>query len=416
MTLSTEDSAHQIDFTDPALLERGLPLREFAQRRATAPVWWNPQPNSQRFFDDDGFWVISRHADIRAISKDTETWSNWAKGAVMRMPETSTREQVDAGRMFLLNMDPPQHTRMRKIVSRMFTPRAVASLDDGLRAHAHELITAAAAHRAGNFVEDIAVHVPLRAILDLLGVPTADHEHLCELADSMVNPDDPDSRHDPFTAHVEMLSYAYAMAEDRRAHPRDDIVTTLVQADIDGHALDESEFGFFVILLVIAGNETTRNAISHGLNAFLDHPDQWERYRRSRPATAVDEIIRWATPVHCFQRTARVDTEVSGVPIAAGQRVGLFYSSANYDEEVFDDPFTFDITRDPNPHLSFGGNGAHFCIGANLARLEVRTLFDTLADLVPDITKLAEPQRVRSGWLNGVKDLQVSYGQASTPG
>ena len=133
-------------------------------------------------------------------------------------------------------------------------------------------------------------------------------------------------------------------------------------------------------------------------------------------ATAVDEIIRWATPVHCFQRTARVDTEVSGVPIAAGQRVGLFYSSANYDEEVFDDPFTFDITRDPNPHLSFGGNGAHFCIGANLARLEVRTLFDTLADLVPDITKLAEPQRVRSGWLNGVKDLQVSYGQASTPG
>jgi cholest-4-en-3-one 26-monooxygenase len=410
MTASTHHTFDAIDFTDPALLERGLPLAEFAERRATAPVWWNPQAIGPAFFDDEGFWVISRHADIRSISKDTATWSNWAKGAVMRMPETSTREQVDAGRAFLLNMDPPEHTRMRKIVSRMFTPRAVAALEDDLREHARDIISAAADHGSGNFVEDIAVHLPLRAILDLLGVPEADHEHLCDLADSMVNPDDPDSMFDPFTAHIEMLGYAQAMAEDRRAHPRDDVVTVLVQADVDGHALSEIEFGFFVILLVIAGNETTRNAISHGLDAFLDRADQWELYRRERPPTAVDEIIRWATPVHCFQRTAVVDTEVGGVRIAQGQRVGLFYSAANYDDTAFDDPFTFDILRDPNPHLSFGGNGAHFCIGANLARLEVRLLFDTLADLVPDITKLAEPQRVRSGWLNGVKELRVDYG------
>ncbi len=412
MTASTHHTFDAIDFTDPALLERGLPLAEFAERRATAPVWWNPQAIGPAFFDDEGFWVISRHADIRSISKDTATWSNWAKGAVMRMPETSTREQVDAGRAFLLNMDPPEHTRMRKIVSRMFTPRAVAALEDALREHARDIISAAADHGSGNFVEDIAVHLPLRAILDLLGVPEADHEHLCDLADSMVNPDDPDSKFDPFTAHIEMLGYAQAMAEDRRAHPRDDVVTVLVQADVDGHALSEIEFGFFVILLVIAGNETTRNAISHGLDAFLDRADQWELYRRERPPTAVDEIIRWATPVHCFQRTAVVDTEVGGVRIAQGQRVGLFYSAANYDDAAFDDPFTFDILRDPNPHLSFGGNGAHFCIGANLARLEVRLLFDTLADLVPDITKLAEPQRVRSGWLNGVKELRVDYGKS----
>ncbi|MDL9945253.1 cytochrome P450 [Gordonia sp. ABSL11-1] len=410
MTASTHHTFDVIDFTDPALLERGLPLAEFAERRATAPVWWNPQAIGPAFFDDEGFWVISRHADIRSVSKDTATWSNWAKGAVMRLPETSTREQVDAGRAFLLNMDPPEHTRMRRIVSRMFTPRAVAALEDDLREHARDIIFAAADHGSGNFVEDIAVHLPLRAILDLLGVPEADHEHLCDLADSMVNPDDPDSKFDPFTAHIEMLGYAQAMAEDRRAHPRDDVVTVLVQADVDGHALSEIEFGFFVILLVIAGNETTRNAISHGLDAFLDRADQWELYRRERPPTAVDEIIRWATPVHCFQRTAVIDTEVGGVRIAQGQRVGLFYSAANYDDMAFDDPFTFDILRDPNPHLSFGGNGAHFCIGANLARLEVRLLFDTLADLVPDITKLAEPQRVRSGWLNGVKELRVDYG------
>ncbi|ROZ83190.1 cytochrome P450 [Gordonia sp. OPL2] len=413
MTASTHHAFAAIDFTDPALLERGLPLAEFAERRATAPVWWNPQAIGPAFFDDEGFWVISRHADIRKISKDTATWSNWAKGAVMRMPESATREQVDAGRAFLLNMDPPEHTRMRKIVSRMFTPRAVAALEDHLREHARDIVSAAADHGSGNFVEDIAVHLPLRAILDLLGVPESDHEHLCDLADSMVNPDDPDSKFDPFTAHIEMLGYAHAMAEDRRARPRDDVVTVLVQADVDGHALSEIEFGFFVILLVIAGNETTRNAISHGLDAFLDRADQWELYRRERPPTAVDEIIRWATPVHCFQRTAAVDTEVGGVRIAQGQRVGLFYSSANYDDTAFEDPFTFDILRDPNPHLSFGGNGAHFCIGANLARLEVRLLFDTLADLVPNITKLAEPQRVRSGWLNGVKELRVDYGSRS---
>ncbi len=409
MTTSTTRRTDDIDFTDPDLLERGLPLAEFAQRRATARVWWNPQSIGPAFFDDDGFWVISRHADIRAISKDTTTWSNREKGALMRFPEYATREQIEGSRAFLLNMDPPEHTRMRKIVSRMFTPRAVSSLEERLAAEAREIVAAAAEKGVGNFVEDVAIHLPLRAILDLLGVPAADRGYLCDLADAMTNGEDPDIKYDPFTANVELLAYAFDMADDRRAHPRDDLVTTLVQADIDGHALSDIEFGFFVMLLVIAGNETTRNAITHGVNAFLDHPAQWELFRRDRPVTAVDEIIRWATPVHCFQRTAMTDTEVGGVAITTGQRVGLFYSSANYDETVFDDPFTFDITRDPNPHLSFGGNGAHFCIGANLARLEVSLMFNTLADLVPDMAKLAEPRRVRSGWLHGVKELRVSY-------
>ena len=205
------------------------------------------------------------------------------------------------------------------------------------------------------------------------------------------------------------MGYAYNMAEERRRCPADDIVTRLIEADVDGEAMGDVEFAFFVILLAVAGNETTRNAMTHGMNAFLDHPEQWELFKRERPATAVDEIIRWATPVHCFQRTALADVEVGGVQVKKGQRVGLFYSSANYDEAVFDRPFDFDVNRNPNPHLAFGGNGAHFCIGANLARMEIKLIFNELADQIPNIAKLGEPQRLRSGWINGVKDLPVSY-------
>ncbi len=183
----------------------------------------------------------------------------------------------------------------------------------------------------------------------------------------------------------------------------------LVQADFDGDWMTEEEFGFFVMLLGVAGNETTRNAIAHGMNAFLDHPEQWELFKRERPKTASDEIVRWATPVNCFQRTARADVELGGVTIRKGQRAGLFYASGNYDEDVFDAPETFDITRDPNPHLGFGGNGTHHCIGANLARMEIALMFDAIADVIPDIGKVSDPTRVRSPWLNGLKTFAVDY-------
>ncbi|MEO7625095.1 MAG: cytochrome P450, partial [Nocardioides sp.] len=222
--------------------------------------------------------------------------------------------------------------------------------------------------------------------------------------------DDPDYDVDPAIAAAEILGYAMGMAEDRRANPRDDIITKLVTADIDGHGmLGDDEFGYFVILLAVAGNETTRNAITHGMKAFFDHPDQWELFKRERPKTTVDEIIRWATPVTVFQRTATIDTEVSGQPIKAGQRVGIFYASANHDDEVFTDPDTFDITRDPNPHVAFGGHGAHYCIGANLARLEVEIMFNVIADRLPSIAANGPERRLRSGWINGIKELPVTY-------
>jgi cholest-4-en-3-one 26-monooxygenase len=251
--------------------------------------------------------------------------------------------------------------------------------------------------------------LPLLAIADLLGVPEADRERLFAWTNAVMNNDDPEFDTDPIVANAELMGYAYNMADERRRCPADDIVTKLVQADIDGEALGETEFAFFVILLAVAGNETTRNAMTHGINAFSEFPDQWELYKRDRPETAVDEIVRWATPVHCFQRTARKDVEIGGVTIQKGQRAGLFYSSANFDEDAFDRPFEFNVLRNPNPHLAFGGNGAHYCIGANLARMEIQLIFNEIADQLPNISTVAKPRRLRSGWLNGIKDLQVAY-------
>ena len=386
-----------------------MPITEFAELRKTAPVWWNEQPSHSNIFDDGGYWVISKHQHIKEISRDNDVWSTNAKGAVMRLPDGITADQLDLTKALLINHDPPEHTRLRKLVSRLFTPRSVAALEKTLAQSAREIVAAAAEKDSGNFVDDIAMRLPLLAIADLLGVPEADREKLFHWTNSIMNTDDPDFDSDPAMANAELMGYAYTMAEERRRCPADDIVTRLVQADIDGESLGETEFAFFVILLAVAGNETTRNAMTHGINAFAENPDQWELYKRQRPETAVDEIVRWATPVHCFQRTAKVDTEIGGVAIGQGQRVGLFYSSANFDEEVFDRPFSFDILRDPNPHLAFGGQGTHYCIGANLARMEIRLIFDEIANQLPDITRMAKPRRLRSGWINGVKDLQVAY-------
>jgi cholest-4-en-3-one 26-monooxygenase len=396
------------DFTDPDVLLRGIPITEFAQLRKTAPVWWNEQPDST-IFGDRGYWVISKHQHIRDISRDNDVWSTNAKGVVMRLPEGVTAEQLDLTKALLINHDPPEHTRLRKLVSRLFTPRAVAVLEEKLARAAHDIVRAASEKDSGNFVDDIAMKLPLLAIADLIGVPEADREKLFAWTNAIMNTDDPDFDSDPTIANAELVSYAYNMAEERRRCPADDIVTRLIEADVDGESLGETEFAFFVILLAVAGNETTRNAITHGIEAFSDNPDQWGLFKRDRPETAVEEIVRWATPVHCFQRTAKVDTEVGGVAIRKGQRVGLFYSSANFDEDVFDRPFEFNILRDPNPHLAFGGQGTHYCIGANLARMEIRLIFNEIADQLPDIAKLAEPQRLRSGWINGIKDLHVSY-------
>lgn len=399
-----------IDFVDPDVLAEGIPLREFAELRRTAPVWWNAQEPGAGGFTDGGFWVISRHADIKAISRDPDTFSANRKGVVISFFEGMDEEKIELTKALLINHDPPEHTRLRRIVSRLFAPRAVAELEEKLRRAARQIVEEAADKDAGDFVTDIAARLPLLAIADLIGVPAEDRDKVFHWANSVINLEDDDAGlDDPAVANAQLLAYAYAMADDRRRCPADDIITKLVHADLDGEWMTQEEFGFFVVLLAVAGNETTRNAITHGLNAFLDNPEQWEIYRRDRPETAADEIVRWSTPVYAFQRTTTRDVELSGTRIPAGDRVGLFYASANFDEEVFENPHEFNVLRNPNPHLGFGGQGTHYCLGANLARTEINLMFNAIADVLPDIRKLGEPQRLRSAWLNGVKSFDVRY-------
>jgi cholest-4-en-3-one 26-monooxygenase len=397
------------DFTDPDLYAVRVPQEELAELRRTAPVWWNPQPPGTGGFDDGGYWAVTRHADIVEVSRDSDTYSTWENTAIIRHQEGSTREQIELQRLVMLNIDPPQHTKLRGIVSRGFTPRAIGSLREALTDRAERIMAAALDGGSGDFVRDVAAELPLQAIAELIGVPQQDRGKVFAWSNDMVGYDDPEYTADPAVAAAEIIGYSMEMAEDRRRCPRDDIVTKLTLAQVDGDSLSPDEFGFFVILLAVAGNETTRNAISHGMLAFLDHPGQWELFRAERPDSAADEIIRWATPVTVFQRTALRDTVLGGQQIKAGQRVGLFYRSANFDEEVFDHPERFDIRRSPNPHLGFGGSGAHFCLGASLARLEIDLIFNAIADAMPGIRKAGEPVRLRSGWLNGIKRLPVAY-------
>ncbi|MEV0062127.1 cytochrome P450 [Nocardia sp. NPDC050718] len=403
------------DFTDPALWETRNPVQEFAELRRNAPVWWNHQPDDQSGgFKDGGYWVVSKHEHIKEISRKPELFSSQAKGSVIRLPGQITVDQIELTSALLLNMDPPKHTKIRRIISKGFSPRAVEGLRAALAARAQAIVASAKVAGTGDFVEQVACELPLQAIAELIGVPQEDRRKLFDWSNQMLNYDDPEYGDTATTtvsdnASVELLGYAWNMAEQRRADPLDDIVSRLVHADLDGEALGSDEFGFFVILLAVAGNETTRNAITHGMKAFVDNPDQWELFKRQRPRTAADEIIRWATPVTVFQRTATADTELGGQLIREGQRVGLFYSSANFDEEAFEDPFRFDILRDPNPHLAFGGTGAHYCVGANLARLEIDLMFNAIADAMPNLSQVSAPERLRNGWINGIKHWHVRY-------
>jgi len=399
------------DLTDPDIYAERLPVEEFAELRATAPIWWNAQaPGTGGGFHDGGFWAITKHKDVKEISLRNDVFSSHENCVIPRFNNDIAREDIDLQRVVMLNMDPPQHTRLRKIIARGFTPRAIGRLRDELNERAQKIVKAAAATGSGDFVEQVACELPLQAIADLLGVPQEDRDKLFRWSNEMTGNDDPEYADiDPKASSIEVLTYAMQMATLKAENPGDDIVTTLINADIDGEKLSDDEFGFFVMMLAVAGNETSRNSITQGMMAFVDFPDQWELYKKERPETAADEIVRWATPVTCFQRTALTDYELSGVQIKKGQRVVMFYRSANFDEEVFDDPFTFNIMRNPNPHVGFGGTGEHYCIGANLAKMTINLIFNAVADHMPDLTPISAPERLRSGWLNGIKRWQVDY-------
>ncbi|SES02014.1 cholest-4-en-3-one 26-monooxygenase [Streptomyces sp. yr375] len=404
------------DFTDPDLLQHHVPLPEFAELRRAEPVRWIPQPGNVAGFQDEGYWAVTRHADVRYVSTHPEIFSSYLNTAIIRFNEHIERDSIDAQRLIMLNMDPPEHTRVRQIVQRGFTPRAIRALEGRLRARAVDIVERARASGGPDgsfdFVTAVASELPLQAIAELIGIPQEDRAKIFDWSNRMIAYDDPEFA---VTAEVgrqsaaEILAYAMNVAAERKRCPAHDIVSTLVAAENEGN-LGSDEFGFFVLMLAVAGNETTRNATTHGMHAFLTHPEQWELYKARRPDTAAEEIVRWVTPVVAFQRTATQDTELGGKLIRKGDRVGIFYASANRDPEVFDRPDSFDVTRDPNPHLGFGGGGPHFCLGKSLAVLEINLIFNAIADAMPGLRLVGDPRRLRSAWINGVKELQVSTG------
>ncbi|MBS1838112.1 MAG: cytochrome P450, partial [Actinobacteria bacterium] len=312
------------DLTNPDIYAAGVPLEEYAWLRASAPVFWNEQTQEDSSFDDGGLWVLSRHADVKTVSCARSGWSSEENTAIVRFDgKTVGYQEREIQKHMMLNMDEPRHTRVRGVVARgVFTPRGVARLEELLGGWARQIVEQARDKGTGDFVTDIACELPLQAIAELVGFPQEDRRKIFDWSNQMMAYDDPDYDVDPAVAAAEILGYATLMGDDRAAHPRDDIVTRLVVA-ADDEVLSTEEFAFFVLILAVAGNETTRNAISHGMQAFFDNPELWERYKAERPATMADEVVRYGTPVQMFQRTAMDDAEVGGQLIRKGQRVGL---------------------------------------------------------------------------------------------
>ena len=369
-------------------------------------MYWHPEPG------DTGFWAITRHADVRAVSHDHDTFSSELGGTFI---PTSDEEALASMRLTILNMDPPKHNRYRRLVSKGFTPRMIAALVEEIERRAAVVIDNICEKGEVEFVEEIAAQVPVQMICEMIGLEPEIWPRMFEVSNQLIGSrDDPDFQElpgGPQAAAMEVYALCDAVAADRRENPRDDIMTALVQAEVDGEQLDEFELNMFFITLVVAGNETTRNLINHSMLALIDNPDQAQRLRDDPSLwdTATDEMLRWGSSIHNFRRTATCDTELHGVPIKEGDKVVLYYASANRDEDVFDDPHRFDVGRTPNDHLTFGGGGVHYCLGASLARAEIRATMRQIVERLPDLELAGPVNRLHSDFVNGVKTMPVRF-------
>jgi cholest-4-en-3-one 26-monooxygenase len=391
--------------------EHGVPHEAFDTLRTSAPVHWHPEP------DGPGFWAVTRHADVVAISRDSETYSSELGATFI---DTQTDEALAQMRLTILNMDPPKHNRYRRLVSKGFTPRVVAQLEEQITTRATRIVDDVCETGQCDFVADVAARLPLEIICEMIGLPESDWHRMFELSNTMVAFDDPELQATPeagMEAATEIFLYCDAIAADRRANPRDDLMTALVQAEIDGDRLDDLELNLFFVTLVVAGNETTRNLITHGVQALIDHPDQAQRLRDdpSLYPTAVDEMLRWGTSIHNFRRTVTRDTVLGGQALAAGDKVVMYYMAANRDPEVFVDPYRFDVGRTPNDHVAFGGGGVHFCLGASLARSEIGAIVREVVERMPDLELAGPVRRLRSDFVNGVKEMPVRFTATPRP-
>ena len=395
-----------VEISNPDNYVNGFPYQMFDVLRRESPVHYQEDAKGP------AFWSLTKHADVVAASRDPVTFSSYERTSFMREPQHD--EELAQQRLMLVNMDPPEHTRLRNIVNKGFTPRMTARLEARIREFVDEIIERATDKGEGDFVREVAAELPLEVIAEVMGAPLEDRAKIFDLSNRLIGFDDPEFQTDPgdaLIAATEMYLYANELGEQVREHPRDDIVSKLRHAEVDGHHLDELEFDLFFLLLSVAGNETTRNAIAQGMLAFLENPDQWQRLRDDPGLadSAAEEIVRWAHPVNQFRRTAMRDVEIRGQLIPEGSKVILWYPSANRDEDVFTDPYTFDIGRDPNPHISFGGGGPHYCLGRHLAHLEIKVMFEVLSQRLPDIQLNGEVRRLRSNFINGLKEMPVRF-------
>jgi cytochrome P450 len=385
----------------------------FATLRREAPVSLQPEFLREGFELGKGHFAITRYDDVYHASRHPEIFSS-AQGIVIGDQSPELAEYFGS----MIAMDDPRHTRLRNIVRSAFTPRVLARIEDSVRHRARRLVDAMIAdHPDGTaeLVSALAGPLPLQIICDMMGIPEDDHQKVFEWTNVILGFGDPEiaTDFDDFVkVAMDIGAYASGLADDRRAHPGEDLTTSLVQAELDGEQLTSAEVASFFILLVVAGNETTRNAISHGVLALSRHPEQrddwWSDYETVAP-TAVEEVVRWASPVAYMRRTVTRDTELSGVKLVAGDKVTLWYGSANRDDAKFEDPWSFDVRRNPNPHVGFGGGGAHFCLGANLARREITVAFEELHRRIPDISATEEPARLQSAFIHGIKRLPVAW-------
>ena len=377
-----------------------------ARLRRERPIAWHQHPDSGR-----GFWSLTRFDDIVAASRDWETFSSAYGIQVLTDPEDTDRIGIRS----MISTDPPKHTKLRSIVNRGFTPRMVAKAEDSVRRRAREIVDAIAPKGKVEFVSEVSSALPVAIICDMVGVPEADRPKLLDLTNRLLAGGDPEyggTKESLAQAGHELRDYGLWLGKSRLEHPQEDIATTLVHAELDGEALPPADLGPFILLLIAAGNETTRNAISHGLWALTQFPDQkrrWLQDLEGRALTAAEEIVRWASPVLHMRRTLTRDVTFGGVEMRMGQKVAMWYISANRDEAYFKDPYRFDITREPNHQGGFGTGGAHFCLGAHLARREVVVMMTELLRRLPDIEATGKPEKLRSNFVHGIKRLPAVF-------
>lgn len=407
-----------INLSDPEfwLADRAHRDAAFAALRAERPVSFHAEWEFEGmpFPVGPGYWALTKHDDIWHVSRNPQLFCS-GKGTNIGDMTPEANEFFGS----MIAMDDPKHFRLRSIVARAFTPKEVAKVEQYVRDKAKLTVDRLIEQFPGrecDFVQEVAAPLPLQIICEMMGIPPEDEAQIFAWTNVILGVGDPEyvtSYEDLMNVAFAMFAYAQALGEDRRANPRDDMTSIMMNAEVDGERLTAQEFGSFFILLVVAGNETTRTAIAHGMKALTDHPDQkaiWFDDFEANTRTAVEEIVRWATPVIHFRRTATEDTEIRGVPIKAGEKVVMFYSSGNRDEEHFENPGAFDVRRPINPaQMGFGAGGPHFCLGANLARREIAVMFDELRRRLPDMRITGEPAYLQSAFINGIKRMPCAW-------